>query len=70
MRMGLGDLVGKAKDALEQHGDKVSDGLEKAGDFVKSKTPDKVAEPPAPYAAAVAQWEKVENFVESRLREE
>ena len=33
-------------------------------------TPDKVAEPPAPYAAAVAQWEKVENFVESRLREE
>jgi len=33
-------------------------------------TPDKVAEPPAPYATAVAQWEKVENFVESRLREE
>lgn len=33
-------------------------------------TPDKVAKPPAPYAAAVAQWEKVENFVESRLREE
>ena len=42
MRMGLGDLVGKAKDALEQHGDKVSDGLETAGDFVKSKTPDTV----------------------------
>lgn len=33
-------------------------------------TPDKVAKPPAPYATAVAQWEKVENFVESRLREE
>ena len=32
--------------------------------------PDKVAKPPAPYATAVAQWEKVENFVESRLREE
>jgi hypothetical protein len=33
-------------------------------------TPDKVGKPPAPYATAVAQWEKVENFVESRLREE
>jgi hypothetical protein len=33
-------------------------------------TPDNVAKPPAPYATAVAQWEKVENFVESRLREE
>ncbi|MCV7421886.1 primosomal protein [Mycobacterium yunnanensis] len=32
--------------------------------------PDEVDEPPAPYASAVAQWEKVENFVESRLREE
>lgn len=40
--MGLGDLVGKAKDALGEHGDKVSGGLEKAGDFVKDKTPDKV----------------------------
>ena len=33
-------------------------------------TPDKVGKPPAPYATAVAQWEKVETFVESRLREE
>jgi hypothetical protein len=33
-------------------------------------SPDKVRKPPAPYAKAVAQWEKVENFVESRLREE
>jgi hypothetical protein len=33
-------------------------------------SPDKVGKPPAPYAKAVAQWEKVENFVESRLREE
>ena len=32
--------------------------------------PDEVDKPPAPYAAAVAQWEKIENFVESRLREE
>jgi hypothetical protein len=33
-------------------------------------SPDKVGKPPAPYAKAVAQWEKVETFVESRLREE
>ena len=33
-------------------------------------SPDKIGKPPAPYAKAVAQWEKVENFVESRLREE
>ncbi len=33
-------------------------------------TPDKVRAPAAPYAKAVEQWEKVENFVESRLREE
>jgi hypothetical protein len=33
-------------------------------------TPEKVGKPPAPYAKAVQQWEKVESFVESRLREE
>ena len=33
-------------------------------------SPDKVRKPPAPYAKAVAQWEKIETFVESRLREE
>ena len=33
-------------------------------------SPDKIGKPPAPYAKAVAQWEKVETFVESRLREE
>ena len=33
-------------------------------------TPDKVGAPPTPYAKAVEQWEKVETFVESRLREE
>ena len=32
--------------------------------------PDKVGKPPTPYAKAVEQWEKVESFVESRLREE
>lgn len=32
--------------------------------------PDTVDKPPAPYAKAVEQWEKVESFVESRLREE
>lgn len=33
-------------------------------------SPDKVGKPPAPYAKAVEQWETVETFVESRLREE
>lgn len=33
-------------------------------------TPDKIGKPPTPYAKAVEQWEKVETFVESRLREE
>jgi hypothetical protein len=33
-------------------------------------SPDRVAAPPSPYAKAVAQWEKIETFVESRLREE
>ena len=32
--------------------------------------PETVGKPPAPYAKAVEQWEKVESFVESRLREE
>lgn len=40
--MGFDDLVGKAKDALAEHGDKVSSGLEKAGELVKDKTPDNV----------------------------
>ena len=33
-------------------------------------TPDKISKPGAPHAKAVEQWETVENFVESRLREE
>jgi hypothetical protein len=33
-------------------------------------SPDKVGKPPAPYAKAVAQWDKLEAFVESRLRQE
>jgi hypothetical protein len=32
--------------------------------------PDSVAKPAAPYAAAVREWEKLEQFVESRLRRE
>lgn len=40
--MGIDDLAAKAKDALADHGDKVSDGLEKAAEFVKSKTSDDV----------------------------
>ena len=33
-------------------------------------SPDKVGKPPAPYAKAVEQWDKLEAFVESRFREE
>jgi hypothetical protein len=33
-------------------------------------SPDKVGKPPTPYAKAVAQWDKLEAFVESRLRQE
>ncbi len=33
-------------------------------------SPGKVGKPPAPYAKAVAQWDKLEAFVESRLRQE
>ena len=33
-------------------------------------SPGKVGKPAAPYAKAVEQWERVESFVESRLREE
>ena len=33
-------------------------------------SPDTVAKPKAPYAKAVEQWESIETFVESRLREE
>ncbi len=40
--MGIEDLVGKAKDALGQHGDAIADGAEKVGEFVKDKTPDSV----------------------------
>ena len=30
-------LKGKAEDALREHGDKIEQGLDKAGDFAKSK---------------------------------
>ena len=33
-------------------------------------SPDKVGKPPAPYAKAVEQWDKLEAFVESRFRTE
>jgi hypothetical protein len=33
-------------------------------------SPDKVGKPPTPYAKAVAQWDKLEAFLESRLRQE
>ena len=33
-------------------------------------SPDKVHKPPAPYAKAVEQWDELEAFVESRLRQE
>ena len=52
----------------------VADALDAAqplGKFVGHVlTPDEVGKPAAPYVKAVEQWETVENFVESRLREE
>ena len=33
-------------------------------------SPDKVGKPPAPYAKVVEQWDRLEAFVESRLRQE
>lgn len=40
--MGIDDLVNKAQDALKEHGDTISDGLEKAGEAIKDKTPDNI----------------------------
>ncbi|MFJ5900752.1 antitoxin [Streptomyces sp. NPDC093064] len=34
----LKHLKGKVEDIAEAHGDKISDGLEKAGDFIDGKT--------------------------------
>jgi len=34
----LKNLKDKAEEIAEQHGDKISDGLEKAGDFIDDKT--------------------------------
>lgn len=39
--MDFGKMANKAKDALGQHGDKVSDGIDKAADMAKSKFGDK-----------------------------
>lgn len=36
--MGLGDSIDKLKDMAGQHGDKVKEGLDKAGQFVDDKT--------------------------------
>lgn len=38
--MGIDDLVGKAKDALAEHADKIEGGIDKVADFVKDKTDD------------------------------
>jgi hypothetical protein len=42
--MGLDDLIGKAKDALEGNEDKVASGLDTAADFIKDRTDDSVDE--------------------------
>ena len=36
--MDLGDLAGKAKDALDEHGDKVAGAVGKVGEVVKDRT--------------------------------
>ena len=42
--MGLDDLINQAKGALDGKEDQVAEGLEKAADFIKSKTGDSVDE--------------------------
>lgn len=42
--MDLGNLMNSAKDALAGKEDQVSDGLEKAADFIKDRTDDSVDE--------------------------
>lgn len=37
MGIDLGGLADKAKDLAEQHGDKIGQGVEKAGEFVKDR---------------------------------
>lgn len=41
---GLGDLRGKAEEFLKNNPDKVSEGIEKAGDFFDEKTGGKFAD--------------------------
>lgn len=38
--MGLDDMVGKAKDMLSEHGEQITEGIDKAADFVKERTDD------------------------------
>ncbi|MDV9173219.1 antitoxin [Streptomyces sp. W16] len=40
----LGKLKDKAEEVAEEHGDKISDGLEKAGDLIDEKTDGKHSE--------------------------
>ncbi|QIX27980.1 antitoxin [Nocardioides sp. JQ2195] len=40
----LDKLKGKASDAVDQHGDKIADGLDKAKDFVDDKTGGKLGD--------------------------
>jgi len=37
MGINFDDLKNKAQDLVEKHGDKIEDGVEKAGDFAKKK---------------------------------
>jgi hypothetical protein len=37
MGIDFGGLADKAKDLVNQHGDKIEDGVEKAGEFAKQK---------------------------------
>ena len=37
MGLNFNDLKNKAKDALKEHGDKIEQGLDKAGDFAKDR---------------------------------
>ena len=40
----FGEMIGKAKDKLSQHSDKVDEGMEKGKDFINEKTDGKYSD--------------------------
>ncbi len=42
--MGFDDILGKVDDLVDQHADKITDGIDKAADFIDEKTGGKFAD--------------------------